>query len=120
MINLLVLVVDNLEQFPDILKAWEQIGVPGITVLDSIGSRRLNGTRDDLPLMLSLRAVLESQELHNRTMFSVIDNPDILEQAIEAAKRIIGDFTEPHTGLLFVVPVERAWGILKVEPHPRE
>jgi nitrogen regulatory protein PII len=109
--------MDDLEKEPDILAAWEQAGVPGVTVLDSQGSRREEGGRDDLPLIVSLRTVLSSEESHNRTLFSVIDDEAVLERAITAAQEIIGDFTHRHTGILFVVPVSRAWGILKVRPH---
>ncbi len=120
MASLLILVIDNLEQFPDLLKAWEEIGVPGITVLESLGSRRAEeGLRDDWPLLISLRAVLERQEMHNRTMFAVIDEEAILEKAIQSAQNIVGDFSQPHTGILFTVPVDRALGILKAKPHPR-
>lgn len=120
MANLLVVVLDNLENFPDLLETWEEIGVPGVTVLESIGSRRLEeAAGDDLPLMLSLRAVLESRETPNRTLLSLIDDDAVLEQAIQAAQRIVGDFSKPHTGILFTVPVGRAYGIVKARPHPR-
>jgi nitrogen regulatory protein P-II 1 len=116
--NLLVLVIDEPEVEPDILAAWEEAGVPGITVLDSQGSRREDGAnRDDLPLIVSLRTVLSSEESHNRTLFSVIDNDAVLEKAIQAAQAIIGDFQNRHTGIMFVLPVSRAWGILKVRPR---
>ncbi len=118
MAHLLVLVVDDLEQFPNILKAWEEIGVPGITVIESLGSRRMHDAlRDDLPLMVSLRAVFETQETHNRTLFAVVDDEVILDKAVQAAQQIVGDFAQPHTGILFTVPVEHALGILKVRPH---
>ena len=116
--NLLVLVIDDLEVEPDILQAWEEAGVPGVTVLDSQGSRREDeGDRDDLPLIVSLRTVLSAEESNNRTLFSVIDDDAVLERAIQAAQRIIGDFRRRHTGIMFVVPVSRAWGILKVRPR---
>lgn len=120
MAHLLVLVVDDQEHFPEILKAWEEIGVPGITVVESLGSRRLrDGLRDDLPLMISLRAVMELEETHNRTLFCVIENDALLEKAIAAAERIVGDFNQPHTGILFTVPVDRSMGVMKAEPHKR-
>lgn len=115
--NLLVLVIDDPEVEPDILTAWEDAGVPGVTVLDTQGSRRDDdATRDDLPLIVSLRSVLSSEESNNRTLFSVIDNDAVLEKAVAVAQAIIGDFQDRHTGIMFVVPVSRAWGILKVRP----
>jgi nitrogen regulatory protein P-II 1 len=72
-----------------------------------------------MPLFVSLRTVLSSEESSNRTLFTVIDDDAILEKAILAAQEIVGDFQNPHTGILFVMPVTRAWGIVKASPHKR-
>jgi hypothetical protein len=117
MANLLVLVLDDLGKCPAILEAWEQAGVPGVTVCDSVGTRRLRERvqRDDVPLMPSLRSLFASDEDHNRTLFAVIEDEAVLARAVEVAQNIVGDFMQPHTGILFVVPVARMWGVLKAE-----
>jgi nitrogen regulatory protein P-II 1 len=117
MAHLLVFVLDNLERCPAILDAWEEAGAPGVTILESTGLRRLRGAmRDDLPLLPSLRDLLASRELQNRTLFTVIEDEATLERVITATEQIIGDFTHPYTGLLFVVPVSRVLGLKKRDP----
>lgn len=115
MANMLVLVLDEPEKFSAIIRAWESIGVPGVTMLDSVGSRQLRAQarRDDLPLIPSMRAVFSGIEEHNRTIFTVIEDDDTLERAVEAAHDVVGDFMDPHTGILFVIPVSRTWGVPK-------
>lgn len=115
MANLLVLVLDDLEKFSAILESWEQAGVPGITVFDSVGSRILRErvNRDDVPLIPSLRSLFASEEDHNRTLFTVLEDDMVLERAIAAAQSVVGDFMQPHTGILFVMPVSRTWGVPK-------
>ena len=115
MASLLVLVLDELEKFSAVVAAWEEAGVPGVTVFDSVGSRRLREyvQRDDVPLMPSLRSLFTSEEDHNRTLFTVIEDDAVLERAVAAAQQIVGDFMQPHTGILFVVPVSRTWGVPK-------
>lgn len=50
MAHLLVFVLDNLEQCPAILEAWEEAGVSGVTILEGSGLGRLRGAmQDDLP-----------------------------------------------------------------------
>lgn len=117
MANLLVLVLDDLDKFPEIIEAWEEAGVPGVTVFDSVGTRRLRerAQRDDVPLMPSLRALFASDEDHNRTLFAVIEDNAVLERAIAAAQKIVGDFMDPHTGILVVVPASRTWGVPKAK-----
>lgn len=115
MASLVVMVLDDLSKLATVVHAWEEAGVPGITMLDSIGSRSLQEhvRRDDLPLLPSLRSLLLNEEVKNCLLFAVVDDDAVLERAIEAAHRTVGDFTEPNTGVLFVLPVSRAWGIQK-------
>jgi nitrogen regulatory protein P-II 1 len=114
MAHLLVFVLDNPEQCPDILEAWEEAGASGVTILESTGLGRLSGVvRDDLPLFPALRDLLTSQELHHRTLFTVIEDEATLERIIAATERVIGDLTRDHTGFLFVVPVTRVLGLEK-------
>jgi nitrogen regulatory protein PII len=114
MAHLVVFVLDNLEQCPAILDAWEEAGAPGITILESTGLGRLRHIlRDDLPLMPSLRDLLASRELHHRTLFTVIEDEATVERVIAATERVIGDLTCHHTGFLFVVPVTRVLGLRK-------
>lgn len=114
MAHLLVFVLDNLEQCPDILDAWEKAGVPGVTILESTGLGRVRGVvRDDLPLLPSLSDILASRELHHRTLFTVVEDEATLERVIAATEQVIGDFSRHHTGLLFVVPVSRVLGLVK-------
>jgi hypothetical protein len=115
MANMLVLVLDDPDKFSAIIDTWETIGVPGVTLLDSVGSRQLrrHARRDDLPLIPSMRSIVAGTEEHNRTLFTVLEDDAMLERAIEAAHEIVGDFMAPETGILFVVPVSRTWGVPK-------
>ncbi len=112
--NLLVLVLDDPGRCPDVLDAWEGAGVTGVTILESTGQARMRrAIRDDLPLMPSLRDLLAGTELHHRTLFSVVADEEILERAIAATERTIGDLNTHHTGVLFVVPVTRVLGLTR-------
>ena len=112
---LVVLIVNDIEHCPSILKAWEQAGVLGVTILDSTGLGRIRraGLRDDLPLMPSLSDLLESDEVHHRTLFSVVESQAEVDKMVSAAQKVIGDLEQPHTGFLFVVPVLQVYGLGK-------
>jgi hypothetical protein len=117
MANMLVLVLDDPDKFSAIITAWEEIGIPGVTLLNSVASRQLrrHAKRDDLPLIPSMRVLMAGVEEHNRTLFTVLEDDELLERAITAAQDIVGDFMDPQTGILFVVPVSRTWGV----PRPK-
>jgi len=110
---LVVLVVDNPDNVSEILQAWDEAGAPGVTILDSYGIGRLKqiGLRDDLPLMPSLSDLLGEREEHHSTLFSLVKDETLVDQMVEIAQSVIGDLEEPNTGLLFVLPVVRAYGL---------
>jgi hypothetical protein len=112
---LVLMVVDNLDYVPEILSAWEKAGVLGVTILDSTGLGRIrrSGLRDDLPLMPSLSDLLQNEEVHHRTLFSVVDGQEVVDRMVAIVENIIGDLDDPHTGFMFVVPVVQVYGMGK-------
>ena len=110
--SLLVLVLDNPELLRDLLQAWQDVGVPGATVLDSTGLCRVQDMfgRDDLPLLPSLHELDEQENAAHRTLFTVLDDETLVDKIIAATERVVGDLSQPHTGILFVMPVSRIVG----------
>ena len=112
--SLVVVVVTNMQVCHDIIQLWEEAGVPGATILDSMGMRHLqrrHAHRDDLPLMPSLRSMLEQEEYNHRTVFSVVPDGLDLDDLIRRTEELVGDFEAEHTGLIFVVPVLQVRGL---------
>lgn len=110
---LVVLIVDDPDDCSPILDRWEEIGVSGVTILEStgLGHLRKSGFRDDLPMMPSLRDIFSSREIPHRTLLSVVSSQSEVDQMVAAAQDIIGDLDDPSTGFLFVVPVLQAYGL---------
>ena len=116
---MVVLIVDDPDDCPEILTAWEKAGVTGVTILESSGLGRLRqaGLRDDIPLMPSVRDLFESDEIRHRTLISVVENQAKVDEMVKAAQAVIGNLNHPHTGFLFVVPVVEAYGLGKKFTH---
>lgn len=118
MYYLVVLIVNKIEQVPDVLERWESLGIKGITIFPSIGHGKLKrtGLLDNFPLLVSMERLEELREIHHRTLFSVVDSEELVDQMIAAAQEVVGNFEDEHTGFLFVLPVLRAIGIQKHPP----
>ena len=112
---LVVFVLDNHDRCQNILDAWEEAGAKGITILESTGIGRVRqaGYRDDLPLMPSLSELFKSDEMNNRTLFSVVTDLDAAHALVEAAQNIVGDLEKPNSGLIFVTPLVEIYGLNK-------
>ena len=112
--KLIVAVLTSLETCHDVIHLWEELGVPGATILDSIGMRHLkerHAHRDDLPLIPSLRSVLEQEEYNHRTVFSVVPDAFDVDDLIERTDKLAGNFETDHTGIIFVTPVVQVKGL---------
>jgi hypothetical protein len=46
-------------------------------------------------------------------LLAVVNDTQPIDQLLEATERILGPLASPDTGILFVVPVEQAWGLRK-------
>lgn len=115
---LVVLVLDDPDLSDSLLDAWERAGARGVTILESSGIGRVRRAtlRDDTPLMPSLRNLLRGGEEHHRTFLSVVENEAQVETLFEAAQAVVGDFRQPHTGLLFAMPLSHVYGLTKAAP----
>lgn len=112
--ELVVLVLNDPGKTEDVLAAWLATGVSGATILDSRGlSHQVSRhrLRDDLPLFPSLEDLLRSREEPHRTLFAVVPDGFDVEALAAATEKITGTLEEPNTGILFTIPVIRAWGL---------
>ncbi len=118
--SMVLVVLPDLEKLHRVLDLWEKRGVPGVTIVESVGLHKLRQARaapDDLPLFPSLRHLVESQEYHSRTAFTVVGDDFDLEGLIEATEQAVGgDFCAPHSGVMFVLPVTHARGLRPRRP----
>jgi hypothetical protein len=114
MAELIVLVLNVPNKMDEVLAAWLTAGVPGVTIMESTGLSQRAGKgalRDDLPLFPSLDDLLDVVDGPYRTLFAVVPTGFDVEALVAATEAITGALDAPHTGILFTVPVHRAWGL---------
>lgn len=116
MSHLLVVILDDLKPMPDLLQALQAIGVPGITILQSVGGYRVSSWLNRVGLG-ALDRLFETEEVRRRTLLAAIEDDELLERAIAEAERVMGGFDRPRSGLLLVLPVVQVRGLHKVQPR---
>lgn len=105
----------------DVLHAWKESGVLGITILPSTGLRRLeesNALRDDIPLIPSLEDLLNDEETLNRTLFSIVESDEMVDKLVKATEAVVGDLDNPNTGILCVYPLSQVYGLNRKPEEP--
>ena len=109
---LLVMVLDDLEHLNGVLTAWTDAGVPGITILESTGVNRVLQRNTADVAFAGFSQIFGAGRVGHNTIFSVINDLEIAEKAISATEKVVGSINEPHTGIVFAIPLAKTWGIL--------
>ena len=112
MTTLLMITLHDLTHMPELLEAWKRIGVPGVTILNSMGGFQASELVRSKGLGGFLK-MFEEVRSGQRTLFSLIDDPELLELAISEADRIVKGFDRPQSGILFTLPIGQVLGLKK-------
>jgi hypothetical protein len=110
--SLAILVLYNLNHVEEILAAWHDAGAAELTIMDAVGTRLPSeqAGRDDLPLLPTIRSLLQSDDAPRRVIFAAV--PDwLIDPLIAETERILGDLRERGNGILLVFPITRAVGL---------
>ncbi len=115
---LLLFVLHDPSKLEELLNAWEREGIQRVTLLFSTGLGRLRhykGLRDDLPLIPSLEDFYKHEDHFNRILFTVVPDMEMVQKLLRATTAIVGDLSQPNTGLMLVLPLVQAFGLEKVQ-----
>lgn len=115
---LVMVILDDVNRLPQILKIWQAIGVPGVTILESTGGYRTTTWLSQVGLEF-LDRLFETEELTRRTLMAAIEDESLMEQAVAEAERVMDGFDRPNSGILMVLPVHLIRGIKKTTPQKK-
>lgn len=107
--ELLIVVINDVDRMDEVLAGFLEIGITGATVIDSEGMGRV--LSHDIPIFAGLQTLISRSRPQNQTLFSVIDEPEKVEQAIALLQDVCGRFDDPATGIAMTVPVTRVVGL---------
>lgn len=110
-IHLLVLVLNEVELLDPILEGFMEIGISGATIIDTTGMGRTLAYSEDIPIFGGLRKAFENCHPSNKTVFSVINSDELLQNAIKLVDEKIGDLDSPGAGILFTLPINHVKGL---------
>jgi hypothetical protein len=107
--ELLVLVLNKVELLDDILSYYVEAGVSGATVIDSVGMGRIIAT---IPIFAGFRDLMVGNRPSNKTILAAVDS-SMVPELTEGTEKILGNISEPGTGLLLTLPINTLKGMGK-------
>jgi nitrogen regulatory protein P-II 1 len=111
--KLLVLVLNKEELLEDVLMAYVEAGITGATIVDSEGMGRF--LTYEVPLFTDFKDFMKGNKPYNKTIFSIVKDEEVIARLEKLLDNICGNLDEPGTGILFTVPVDHVWGLVKDE-----
>ncbi len=102
----LFIVLNETQYLPEILTSLQHLGIRGATVINSMGSRKIQDDDEEKSFLFKLVESLQGDTRNNRTIFSVIEKDEQIHDAMKSIEGILGgDMTVPNKGIMFVLPV---------------
>ncbi len=110
---LLVAVLNHDADVRKVVEGFIAIDAPGATVIDSRGMGQMLAA--DIPIVANIARLLGGAPVQesSKTIFSVIKSREMLERAKKVVLDVVGDLTEKGVGIMFVVPVSEAFGLVE-------
>jgi hypothetical protein len=103
----LFIVLNQESYLEDILMAFVELGVKGATILDSQGmAGAMLQVERHIPFFGALKSSLEVARPNNKTIFTVIDNQEVLTRVTDRIQLMFADVKRPGYGFMFAMPVE--------------
>ena len=96
------------ELVQDILAAFIEVDITGATIVNSQGMGRTLAF--EFPIFAGFMNEMKGSKPYNKTIFTSIDDLNKITKLQKILKEIDIDFTDPNTGVMFVMPIQYAVG----------
>ncbi len=108
--KLIIIFLNKIEYLDDLLSAFLEIGVPGATILDSVGMGHI--VSHDIPIFAGLRDFFAGSSPTNKTILMVTDK-DMIIDIDEVLKDVTGYHKKTGIAKMISVPIDGLFGFEK-------
>ncbi len=111
----LFVVMNAVDYLEDVLSGFLEEGISGATILDSQGMGRaiVEGDHSKIPLFGALKSVLEDSHPYSKTIFTVLEDEEMVDKAVTVVQDIISDLSLTGSGFMFTVPIGKVYPMTK-------
>ena len=109
---MVMLVLDDPDRLDEVLDAWYEAGVGGVTIIESTGINRRRMARQVGALFMEgINRLIGSEEESHYTLFVIVKDESTVRTCQEKVEAIVGDLNEPNTGVLASWPLTYVKGV---------
>jgi len=111
---MMVLILEKEEYLTQILTELSDNGIKSATVTNSTGMMGHLSSLGDEQIISTLRPLFTPAHTENKTIFMLLDEEKV-ETARKTIREVLGDLSQPETGIMFAVPTLFTEGIRNYE-----
>lgn len=105
--KLIIIFLNKIEYLDDLLSAFLEIGVPGATVLDSVGMGHI--VSHDIPIFAGLRDFFAGSSPTNKTIM-IVTKKNMIQKIDEVLEDITGYHQQTGIAKMISVPIDDLFG----------
>ncbi len=110
--HLIIAVINNEELLDELITGWIDLGITDATVVETTDF--LQRISHNVPIFAGFRSLTSGGMRHNHTVFTAVQDKDILDAAISYLENICSETSKPDQGIYYVLPLSRT-GLLGKE-----
>lgn len=111
---MILFVLDDPNRLDQVLDVWSGIGIRGVTIIESTGIRRRQ--KKPIPMRYLYQTTGDVEEGHV-TLLAVVDSEAVVLECLEATEALVGDLSNPQTGVFAAWPLVVVKGVPKNYPQ---
>lgn len=113
----LFIVLNEMDYLNDILDGFVDVGISGATILDSQGMANIivNSDKQHIFPYGQLKALIQDALPYNKTIFTIVENQELVDKAVAMVQNVIGDVPKPGVGFMFSLPITKTYPMGLVE-----
>lgn len=108
--NLFVFILNDPDKLDEILEGFLEIGITGSTIVDSLGMGHILAT--EVPIFAGFRSLLRGASSYNKTILSVIKEPEKIRAVFDLIEDVCGPLDRPGVGIAFTIPLSEVRGLM--------
>lgn len=108
--EMLMVILKKIDLVDKVMQKLAETGVKGGTIVDGTGMAKALVNMDDIPIFGMLRHMLVDEEKLTSKLLIFVLKKEQVKVTRETIKEVIGDLSEPNTGIMFSIPIKDVEG----------
>ncbi|MEL7648960.1 MAG: hypothetical protein AAGU76_12750 [Sedimentibacter sp.] len=105
-----MVILKKIDMVDEVMQKLAETGVKGGTIVEGTGMAKALVNMEDIPIFGMLRHMLVDEEKLVSKLLIFVLKEEQVNKTRETIKKVIGDFSEPNTGIMFSIPIKDVEG----------